>query len=268
MAQIVKDGGVETPPRLFADICSDKHSPHQVDEALEHIRINLARYLPEVPIGNPREKPLLIVGSGPSLADTLDVLRNTEGDILAINEAHDWLLDNGVRPNYYGQMEISPWPKDVLTKPQQDCVYLLPSMSAPENFDRLEGYHVAVWHAWTGIGEEKLLPGKMIVSGSGVFSVRAISLGMLMGYRKFEMFGCDGSFREKTHVDRDRDVARSDALDVEYLGKKYKSAHYLMKGVYDLQRYCGNFNHWFSLKCHGEGLMQTMHRDCFPQQYA
>lgn len=225
----------------------------------------MKRGLPEIPIGNPKDKPLLIVGSGPSLAETLPLLRETDGHIMAINEAHDWLLEQGIRPRYYGQMEISPWPKDVLTNPQQDCVYLLPSMSAPENFDRLEGQHVVIWHAECGIGG--LPKGTLMVWGSGVFSVRAINLGMVLGYRKFEMFGCDACFREKTHVDRDRDVARSDALDAEWNGKHYKSAHYLLKGVHDLRRFCEGFHHWFSLKCHGEGLMQTVHRDLFPQQY-
>jgi len=266
---MVDSGGVETSPRFipFAETVSDKHSPHQIDEALDHIRINLNRGLPEVESHPGHGKTLLIVGSAPSLAETVEQLRETEGDIIALNEAHDWLLNNGICPRFYGQMEISPWPRDVLTMPQDDCTYLLPSMSSPDNYDRLKGYDVRVWHAWTGCGEDRLLEGKDLVCGSGIFAIRAINLGLYMGYRKFEMFGCDACFRESSHVDQERPGARSDALDAEWNGKRYQSAHYLLKGVHDLRRLCERFHHLFSLKCHGDGLMQTVHRDLYPKQY-
>lgn len=240
----------------------------QVGEALANVRSSLDRGLPcinaTVP---PHDGTMLIVGTGPSLAGQLDRLREAPGYIMALNEAHDYLVERGITPHGWNFSEVSPWDKNLITKDAPGCRYFVASQCAPQIFDALKDRDVMVWHAWQDIGEGPLIAKALdadakLIGGGGPF-LRALCLGMALGYRKFESFGVDGSYEANSHVayQEERDDWNGEAhLDVTCYGRTFKTVGYLARLGHDWIDFLKRHGHGFDLKMHGDGLMQHIYR--------
>lgn len=280
------EGGVPLPsgfaPFEFGgDVSDEMHGP-AIPMAMENIRANCARGLPTLKWqSKARPETMLICGGGPSIKEHIGTLKDEiakGGKVFAINDTHDWLLDQGITPDYFGMCEIEPWPVDFITKPQKETTYCLPSLAHTTAFDRLQDFNVLLWHCWMGIGEDPEIikagsDNQLLISGGEAMSIRAIPLSMVMGYRNFQMFGVDGSFPEDapTHAYYDRRKDIPDAIlhprEFWHGGKVFWSHHCYARQMLDLIRYCRIHGHMFTLKCHGDGLVQHAHKMAFPQQY-
>src|SRR4051812_48167354 len=76
-----------------------------LDEAglYEHMRLALERGLPLLPECGDHGGTVVLVGSGASVKGQLESIRKQRESgyvIVAIKDAHDWLLENGVVPDY------------------------------------------------------------------------------------------------------------------------------------------------------------------------
>jgi len=268
----VTEGGLAPPPDHFRLETSDEFEPSQLEDALDNIRINVKRDLPVLKLESAeyaREgKSLLICAGGPTLKDHIEEIKRADGCVFAINDTYDYLVEQGIVPWGFGMMEIAPWPHDFLKHANKDTKYFLASMAHPTAFDRLEGFDVTMWHAWAGIGEDAIIgPGVYKVTGGEALSIRAINLGLMLGFREFEMYGVDGCFAEETHAYYDRDDIQEGTQEVWFGGRLFKSHYYLARQAKDLARLCKIHHHLFKLKTHGDGLVQYSHRTMFPEQY-
>ncbi len=139
--------------------------------------------------------PLHVVAGGSSAELTLDEI---DGDICAVNGAHDWLIDRGIIPDYAILLD---W-MDVVFKnitPHKDVIYLLGSQAHVHALNALDGYDIRIWH--TGV-EKGALPPKTRWYGGGMGAVsRVMSLLYEYGYRDFHYHGVDGCYGRdgKTH---------------------------------------------------------------------
>lgn len=240
----------------------------QVGECLDNLRSSLDRGLPSIKaVSAPHDGVMLIVGTGPSLAGQLDRLRKATGFIMALNEAHDYLVERGIIPHGWNFSEVSPWERNLITRDAPGCRYYVASQCAPQIFDALAGRDVMVWHAWQDIGEGPLIAeaeqcDAKLIGGGGPF-LRALCLGMALGYRRFESFGVDGSYAVNSHVayDSERDDWNGEAhLDVTCYGRTFKTVGYLARLAHDWIEFLKRHGHGFQLQMHGDGLMQHIHR--------
>lgn len=163
----------------------------------EHIESALARGLEEFkPAICPNDGTFIIVGSGPSLAEFENEVRQEQLNgrpVCAINGAHDWLLGNGIEPNLF----VSIDPRDIrhnVQKPSEGTVYLLASRCAPVVFDHLKDRPLMVWHAASREEENAVFRKhkiKALVGGLSTSGLRAVNIGYFLGFRKFVMYGMD-----------------------------------------------------------------------------
>jgi hypothetical protein len=139
------------------------------------------------------ERRLAVVGGGPLVIHDLDELRAWDGDIWAINHTAKWLNDQGVRATLYS---IDPMP---MRTEAPDA--LLANVCDPDLVKsfagRLRMFDMAETHP---DGIDGGLPGGGITS-----AIRAPALAFYMGYLDVSLFGCEGSFGETDHVDRNED---------------------------------------------------------------
>lgn len=161
-----------------------------------HIESSLKRGLPELqPAICSHDGNMVIVGSGPSLFEHLDELKKEQEKgrpICAIKGAHDYLIQNGIYPELFVSLE----PRDRRNNIQLeslDTVYLLASRVCPEVFDHLKGRNVMLWHAAGGDSENQILirEKKHLLMGMSTSGLRAVSVGVFMGFRNFTMYGMD-----------------------------------------------------------------------------
>lgn len=162
---------------------------HNIRAALE--AVTAGRAVPFEPLILPygeMRPPLHIVAGGSSAAITIDEI---DGDICAVNGAHNWLLDRGIVPDYAIFLD---W-MDVVFRnvaPHEDVVYLLGSQAHVHALNVLEGHDVRIWH--TGV-EREALPPKTRWYGGGMGAVgRVMALLYEYGYRDFHYHGVDGCY--------------------------------------------------------------------------
>lgn len=152
-------------------------------------------------LGHPRlavlpetETPLAIVGGGRS---SLDFPLDFPGHVMAINGAHDWLVERGRVPDYFMGLDPQEYVAGLLRKPQSATKYLMATNCHPEAFKALHGFDVTIWDSEHG--DDPRLPGE--VPGGGTAMTRSPVLMALMGYRDMTLYGADSCYlTDSTHV--------------------------------------------------------------------
>jgi hypothetical protein len=153
----------------------------------------IARGYPQVKQAQPAKTgAILLVASAPSVKGQLELIKKMKAagsPIVAIKGAHDWLIENGVTPDY--ALAIDPQEHRIaFYKPQPSVHYMIASQCHPAMFDNLDGHQVTLWHPYLKKGQDR--PKKTMLIGGGTTSgLRAISLFYVLGYRQFELFGFD-----------------------------------------------------------------------------
>lgn len=185
--------------------------PVSHEDMLKHRQLAIARGLPFVKDAPIHDRPLAVVGGGPSIQKSVAELLRFDGEIWAINGACRWLRDQGIESTFFS---VDPHPIVASWVPGAKKA-LLVSRSDPSVFDALEGADVQIFDS---INDDP----KGIVGGSSTATV-AFVLGWNLGFRKIVFYGCDGSYANgASHAYMDE--KREDLLLVECGGKEYLTA--------------------------------------------
>jgi uncharacterized Rossmann fold enzyme len=164
------------------------------DETLfAHMDAAIARGYPQIKEAQPiKTEPILLVASAPSVRGQIEVIRKMKAagsPIVAIKGAHDWLIAQGVIPDY--ALAIDPQEHRIaFYKPRKEVHYMIASQCHPALFDNLNGYQVTIWHPYVKKGQDRP-KNSMLIGGGTTSGLRAISLFYVLGYRQFELFGFD-----------------------------------------------------------------------------
>ncbi len=169
------------------------------EELCSNIRSALGRGLPELTLAPIKhDGNMVLVASGWSMPDYIDEIkahRRAGRPIVAIKAAHDFLVENGVEPDLWVNLD----PRDRTSGIQRHnahTTYLVASRCPPATFDTLKERKVVLWHSWTEGPEFKALgAGKLAVGGGTTSGMRAINIGYLFGFRKFVLYGYDSCNR-------------------------------------------------------------------------
>ena len=164
------------------------------DETLfGHMDNAIARNYPQVKQSElPKEGRILLVASAPSVKGQLELIKKMQAEgspIVAIKGAHDWLIDNGVIPDY--ALAIDPQEHRIaFHRPHKAVQYMIASQCHKSMFDNLDGYNVTLWHPYIKKGQDRP-KNSMLIGGGTTSGLRAISLFYVLGWRNFELFGFD-----------------------------------------------------------------------------
>lgn len=154
----------------------------------EHIRLALERNLPQVLGGK-----VALVGSGPTVKGQLESIRKEREKgtpIVAIKDAHDWLISEGLIPDYAIAVDPQEHRWNCFRKKHPEVKYLIASQCHPAMFDHLSDMDVRLWHLYVKQGQT-YPPDAMLVTGGTTSGLRAMTLFYAQGYRHFELYGFD-----------------------------------------------------------------------------
>jgi hypothetical protein len=161
---------------------------------LANLKSNLARGLPVLSQAVPEhQRPLLIVGSGPSVSGLIEYIKDWPGDVWAINGAYDFLLSHGlICEGFFG---IDPLPElaDYLRNANEYTTFYVSSFCDPAVLDALEGRKVMLWHAMAE-NRDVFPEGHQMIYGGTTAVTRAPFLALALGYRDINMIGVDSSY--------------------------------------------------------------------------
>lgn len=246
----------------------ESHCVVNAEGRLANLKLNLARGLPVLTKETPaHDRPLLVVGSGPSIADPpiLSKINTWPGDIWAINGAYDFLLENDIVPEGFFGIDPLPGLADYVRNAQEYTTFYIASMCDPSVFDALHGRKVLLWHACAedaGIFPE----GHKVVYGGTTAVTRAPFLAYGLGYRNINLIGVDSSYAKHSPYcyrwgSYETDIAEP-VMSVMINGEgPFSTDLGLLKQVTQLGTMLNAFNrHREMLKVHPAGLMGAFMR--------
>lgn len=198
-------GNVQSPVRLALSMTScitDKEMHENFYATLERGFTPINEYLGAF------SGACSIVGSGPTIKETHKEL---VGDVIAINSAISFLLDQGIVPKF-GVLWDGTEIIEKFARPHPDITYLVASRCHPKVFERLKGCKVVVWHAGGDhdifevmckpeVVEKLKIPQPLICGGSAGVT-RTLYVASVLGYTDIHLFGADSCYSPDgdTHI--------------------------------------------------------------------
>lgn len=164
------------------------------EEFSRNLHTNLERGIPRCePLPERENNRLAIVGSGPSVRDYLDEIREFD-TVWAINGAYDFLRNNGIVADFLG-CDPLPGLCDYLKYPDPNSTFYLAATCDPTTFDAVVGHDVRMWFLKSeNIKYPVLQPPVWSVTGGTTVLLRAPFLAHMLGFRELTFFGADSSF--------------------------------------------------------------------------
>ena len=140
-----------------------------------------------------RKDKLAIVGSGPSVQDYLDEIRNWDGEIWAVNGAYDYLQGHGIVA--HGVLGVDPLPglAEYYKNARKETTFYISGLCDPATFEMLDGQNVKIWFP---VSDVKYPAGLWCVPGGTSALTRAPWLAHMLGFRDVTYYGADSSFRD------------------------------------------------------------------------
>lgn len=238
------------------------------DEGLkEHMLENIEREnIPILMTTKPHDDVLVIVASGPSLIDNVELLRKLytsekkNKKILALKSSHDWLIERDIIPWGCLLLDAREHVTEMFT-PHKDVTYFVASMCKPSTFDYLKDHKVVMWHAAVGLDETELLKGRpyTIIGGGSTSAMRASPVGYCMGFRTVLYFGLDSCFTDKKVHDylqtKKRDGTER-AIEVTVAGRKFTSTPEMIGQAQDFEKLVEESEGKMAIYVIGDGLIK------------
>jgi hypothetical protein len=238
------------------------------DEEIEaNIRRNSALDLPWVGFAPERKDTAIMVGGGPSLAETLpDIQRHIAkgGTVFAMNAASAYLTSRNIPVHYQVIADAKP-ETETLVDPKAEQ-RLIASQVNPATMDAA-GPSTRVWHLTISLDFDKHFPeerrkagGYALIGGGASVGNSALCLAYVLGFRRFEIFGYDSSHRgEDSHAYAQPMNQFIPTIDVEWAGKTYISS-LAMKAQAEKFQITGQAlkRAGCTLNLHGDGLLPAM----------
>ena len=233
----------------------------------------IARGLPRlerVPIDD--AKTLHIACYGPSLKETwgeLHLASDKSESIISMSGSTKFLVERGIVPTYH--VDMDPRQNKVMTSlpAVPGVTYLVASVCDPAYFDALleANANVVLWHTVSSNWEQDLKwvaehdPETILVSTGSTIGLGAIQLGGVLGFRRFEIHGMDGSFDASMsrHAGHHAGKTQKPNITWDAGGVKYWTSKIMSNAVAETINTAKNFP--IFTVWHGNGLTQALIRE-------
>lgn len=251
-------------------------SATSIDDIINNALLNLKRGLKDIihipgfqQIKGPNN-PIALIGGGPSIRKELDNIRAFKGPIIACGSSYDWLVENGVVPNYCIVCDPDPLTKEYLKLKHKDTIFLISYACHPDVFDYLLDRTVYGWFCHSEDFYERVKDHITIpysgISGGCTVGLRAISAAIMLGYTNQHYWGFDSclgvdetdhhAYEFATKDEQIGDVYRirlgDDKPDTT---KTYSCAGYHLAQAHHFQSFYFQYHMIFTPTFHGEGML-------------
>jgi SAM-dependent methyltransferase/uncharacterized Rossmann fold enzyme len=240
------------------------------DIILRHVAINSDRDIQWVSGSEAGDIPCLIVGGGPSLKNTLPVIKQSAEmgcPIFALNAASKYLTENGIS---CWQIIIDPREHNIELVDEKANGHILASQCHPSVFDKcsnLLGFHVAM----EGIGDHIKDLRKATLIGGGITSgLTALALAYTLGYRTIHLHGYDSSDADNgdAHAySQGESRAEKKRIDCMFKGKHYRCSFAMYKQAEEFEKFSRMLADLDTvIHVHGHGLLPAIAMDIAEKQ--
>jgi hypothetical protein len=262
---------VDDPLRVLDGIECKGHINTTDEAILANIAHAIRQHCPQV-----RPEPLkgdrvAIVGSGPSLEETLPELRALIFDgvkVVALNGAYQWCIDHNIHPSAVVMVDARATNARFVATAVPRCKYFIASQCHPDVFAALEGRDVLIWHATNPDCPEGALLDEFYgagrwagIAGGTTVATRAIGLLRTIGYLRFDLFGVDSCWLDGQHhafAQAENATEKQATVRVsrgDGPAREFVCAPWHVKQFEDVLQLIRISGHQFQLAIHGRGLL-------------
>lgn len=168
-------------------------SPAQIEANLETACVHPAPFLDVRPA---IDRELWICASGPSLKEHWEKIPR-DADILALNGAYRFLVENGRTPEYFAMIDARALNVNFLTNPQNKTEFLLSLQCHPSVYGCVVGKNISKF----GLASPSCLAAmqkhglnEKAFGGGATIGLTALALAPALGYRRVVVTGYESSF--------------------------------------------------------------------------
>lgn len=228
-------------------------------ERNEHMGVAISKGFERLELRPLGQNEMTIVCYGPSLEDEIEAIRKAPRPIITVSGAHDFLINRGIVPDFHTDSDPRQHKTMFTEVPHEDVTYLMASCCHPNVWDNLQGHKVKLWHCDNG--EETMLwleendPISFCIGGGSTAGLRAIELGMVMGYSKFHIFGMDCSFRGKQWAGKHSGNAHP-VMRIKCAGRDFETSGLMIQAARELIQMKENRS--LDVHIYGDGLLSSM----------
>lgn len=247
------DGFTSSNVKTFCNV-ADSELKHNIEYAAS---LNLS-WLVEEP---PHKLSAVIVGGGPSLRDSLGIIKARQASgqkIFALNNAENVLTENNIHVNYQIIMDAKEQNVEFVKNSKADT-FILASQVNKRLFDELENRNIVLFHASIP-GLRDLLPEEkkntILVGGGTTVLTRAMALVHFMGFRYQHLYGVDSSFRGDEHHAYEQLMNIEKPSEIMVGNKTFQSCPWMIAQVEEFQTVsCLLADENSTITVHGDGLL-------------
>lgn len=199
----------------------------------------------------------VIVGGGPSLADTLDMIRWRKSlgqTVFALNNAARFLLDNGITPDFQVILDARQENAQFVC----DVPLLAGSQCHPDVFKA--STKAILWHPVIEGIEEYIDKDCELIGGGTTVGLSTMCLVYALGYRKMHLFGYDSSYRMGESHAYEQALNKGEALaETVFEGVKYFSSLTMARQAELFPQMCNNLlDAGCTITVDGDGLIPAI----------
>ena len=252
------------------DIAERSELNIEEERIAKNIKENLSLGLKEVCPHEEQFQTVYLLAGGPSLADYEQQIveaGKSGTPIITMNGTYNWLIERGIKPAAQIMVDAREFNKRFVDPVIDTCTYLISSQCDHEILKSLPVEKTWLWHPAASEVAKYILDeddGKShyAVIGGTTVATCSLSLLMLLGFRKIEVFGLDSCLREdKHHAYSQPENDSSTVLDIKVGNRWFKCHGWMVIQANDVQKL---IKHVFSkidnfeLAVHGDGLIAHM----------
>lgn len=242
------------------------------DDQLLKNALNALNYPTWLTMQPSHQKAALIVGGGPSLAETLFYVQGMQKNrctVFATNNAYRYLKEHGVQPDAHVMLDARP--QNVEFVPSDKVPKYYASISDPSVLEAA-GEDLIYWHPHQSCCHDHIKhhPSAAFEIGGGTtVGLRAIVIAYILGYRDFRLFGFDSCYRDTHHAYPQSLNDGEKTVEVHVAGQSFRCAPWMVSQAEEFKELIQILvNKGCEISIYGEGLIQSIVQEMQPKNWA
>ena len=248
--------------------------------SFENIKINVKlpylrlHHLPEFKKIKGNNKPIALVGGGPSVKNHIEEIKKHK-TIICCGSPHDFLIENKITPTYAVICDPDPVSINYFQKLDTEVKYLVASSAHKTLIDHFKESQVVLWHCHSDDYNgkiENIEVDYQAIGGGCTVGLRSICIAMMLGYTNIHFYGFDSCLSEgdisypyeiSTEEEKAtmKDVYTIKVGDLSGLKgheKEFRCYGYQLAQAYHFKQFYQNYGNSFNPTFHGEGLLPEL----------
>jgi uncharacterized Rossmann fold enzyme len=222
-----------------------------------HMAHALSLDLPRLKREKDKSGVLTIACYGPSLAYTWTKVKRP---LMTVSGAHDFLIDGGIVPDFHVDVDPREHKSKFVENSHPNVRYLMASVCNPQTWENLLGRHVEIWHLVDGEETrkwcEKNDPEGVAEGGGTTVGERALVVGAMLGYRRFEVHGMDCCFSKHARHAGEHPNKDKEEMLVRLGGEVFHTSPQLFESARSMVKFICTYD--VEITFMGYGLLQAM----------